>query len=154
MMRSLNNEHILHLYEVYETTNSIYFVVDLLEGGELLNKIRAKPHLSELDIQTMMRHLCSALAHIHEKNIMHRDLKPENLLLKSKSSNFDIVIADFGLATLVDDPNILFKRCGTPGFVAPEILAYKDDQPLYNEKCDIFSAGVILFIALTGKQPF
>lgn len=110
MMRSLNNEHILHLYEVYETTNSIYFVVDLLEGGELLNKIRAKPHLSELDIQTMMRHLCSALAHIHEKNIMHRDLKPENLLLKSKSSNFDIVIADFGLATLVDDPNILFKR--------------------------------------------
>lgn len=85
---------------------------------------------------------------------MHRDLKPENLLLKSKQADFDIVLADFGLATFISDPNILFRRCGTPGFVAPEVLSYKEGDPIYNEKCDIFSAGVIFYLTLTGKQPF
>jgi len=56
---------------------------------------------------------------------MHRDIKPENLLLRECSNNYDIVIADFGLATLLNEKNIIFKRCGTPGYIAPEILAYK-----------------------------
>jgi serine/threonine protein kinase len=80
------------------------------------------------------------LAHIHSKNCLHRDLKPENLLLRTKDSDHDIVIADFGLATFLDG-DILFKRfkfysnpfrCGTPGFVAPEILLYKDNVPFYD----------------------
>ena len=73
----------------------------------------------------LIRNLVLALYHLHEKNIMHRDLKPENLLLKSKSSDSDIIVADFGLATRIDVQDILFKRCGTPGFVAPEVLSYK-----------------------------
>jgi len=72
-----------------------------------------------------MKNLLMALLHLHEKNIMHRDLKPENLLLKSKSNDYDIVVADFGLATFTDIKDILFKRCGTPGFVAPEVLLFK-----------------------------
>eukprot|EP00825_Cyclidium_porcatum_P043091 TRINITY_DN603_c0_g1_i10.p1 TRINITY_DN603_c0_g1~~TRINITY_DN603_c0_g1_i10.p1 ORF type:complete len:385 (+),score=86.00 TRINITY_DN603_c0_g1_i10:78-1232(+) len=133
---------------------AIYFVVDLIDGGELLNKIRSKESISEIDVQQLMRNLCYALSYLHEKQIMHRDLKPENLLLKSKQSDFDIVLADFGLATFLNDQNILFRRCGTPGFVAPEVLSYKEGDPMYNEKCDIFSAGVIFYLALTGKQPF
>lgn len=65
---------------------------------------------------------------------MHRDLKPENLLLKSKNSDSEIVVADFGLATRIDIENILFKRCGTPGFVAPEVLLYKVKQLLSSRK--------------------
>ena len=73
-----------------------------------------------------MKSLLIGLEHMHDNNIMHRDLKPENLLLKTKEGDFDIVIADFGLATTYDDTSkILFKRCGTPGYVAPEILLYK-----------------------------
>ena len=94
-----------------------------------------------------------ALAHLHSKKCMHRDLKPENLLLKDKDNDYDIVIADFGLATFINE-DILFKRCGTPGFVAPEILLYKEGDPFYDEKCDVFSAGVIFYLLITGKQPF
>ena len=71
-----------------------------------------------------MKNLVSALSHLHERNIMHRDLKPENILCRSKEKSYDLVLADFGLATFKNDPNMLFKRCGTPGFVSPEILNY------------------------------
>lgn len=100
-----------------------------------------------------MYNFLKALAHIHSKKCVHRDLKPENLLLKTKESHHEIVIADFGLAAFLNE-EILFKRCGTPGFVAPEILMYKEEDPFYDEKCDIFSAGVIFYILVTGKQPF
>ena len=79
--------------------------------------------------------------------IVHRDLKPENLLLRNHDNNYDIVIADFGLAACLNE-NLLFKRCGTPGFVAPEILEYTEGNPIYDEKCDVFSAGVILYLLI------
>ena len=84
---------------------------------------------------------------------MHRDLKPENLLLKNKYDDSHIIIADFGLATFLDE-QILFKRCGTPGFVAPEVLSYNDGDKFYDVKCDVFSAGIIFYILLTGVAPF
>jgi len=82
---------------------------------------------------------------------MHRDLKPENLLMKSKVNDHDCVVADFGLATFTNIKEILFKRCGTPGFVAPEVLLYKEGDPFYDVKCDIFSAGIIFYLLLVGK---
>ncbi|EAS06002.1 Serine/Threonine kinase domain protein (macronuclear) [Tetrahymena thermophila SB210] len=154
IMRNLHSEFLINLYEVYETTNSIYFVVDLLNGGELLHRVRDKGTINEQDLRNLMRNLLSALYHLHQKGIMHRDLKPENLLLKSKSNDHDIVVADFGLATFTDIKDILFKRCGTPGFVAPEVLLYKEGDPFYDVKCDIFSAGIIFYLLLVGKQPF
>lgn len=156
-MKRLSHPHILTLHEVHETKNSIYLVLDVVKGGELLRKIREKQLISHKDLANVMRNLLEALAHIHENGIMHRDLKPENILLREENNIADIVIADFGLASLTNLPlnEILFKRCGTPGFVAPEILGYKDGQEeFYDEKCDIFSAGVILHILLTGKKPF
>ena len=95
--------------------------------------------------------MISALSHMHLKHIMHRDLKPENILCRSKDKHYDLVLADFGLATFRDEPNMLFKRCGTPGFVAPEILLYDEDNEMYDCACDIFSAGVIFYLLLTGK---
>lgn len=84
------------------------------------------------------------------KGIMHRDLKPENLILSAAGEDTNVKIADFGLATYIESDNQLYKRCGTPGYVAPEVLA---DQ-VYDGKVDIFSAGVILFVLLTGTSPF
>ncbi|CAD8069420.1 unnamed protein product [Paramecium primaurelia] len=152
VMRRLNQENLVKLYETYETQNSIYFILDILKGGELLIKVKQQP-LSAPSLQKLMYNLMKALCHLHSKKCIHRDLKPENLLLKEKDNDTDIVIADFGLACFLNE-DILFKRCGTPGFVAPEILLYKEGDPFYDEKCDVFSAGVIFYVLLTGRQPF
>lgn len=117
----------MHLYEVYETVNSIYFVVDILSGGELLNRIKEKVALTSETVRLLFQNILIAILNLNLKNIIHRDLKPENLLLKNKDNDYEIVIADFGLATVLDEPEkIIFKRCGTPGFVAPEVLNFKD----------------------------
>ncbi|CAD8082037.1 unnamed protein product [Paramecium primaurelia] len=152
VMRRLNQESILRLHEVHETQNSIYFVLDLLEGGELFSRFQNTIY-SPQRIQQLMYNLLKALFHMHSKKCMHRDLKPENLLLKSKNNDTDIVIADFGLAHIMDQQPF-YKRCGTPGFVAPEILNYNGQGQFYNEKCDIFSAGVIFYFIVSGIQPF
>ena len=150
-MRVLNHKNILKLYEVFETEHSIYLVVDLLCGGELVSRIQSnKKPPTYLDIVMLSKNLLEALQHLHSKGIMHRDIKPENLLLRDESNIYDIVLADFGLAAKIHQPEeeILFKRCGTPGFVAPEVLSFKEGkgQPFYNEKCDIFSMGALLYL--------
>lgn len=150
IMRSLHHKNILKLYEVYETEHSLYLVVDLLSGGELVSHIQKdiKPP-SFLEISFLIKNLLEALDHMHSQGIMHRDIKPENLLLRDSSNVYDIVLADFGLSTIINQPieDILFKRCGTPGFVAPEILAYKEGKSnFYNERCDIFSVGSLFYL--------
>ncbi|CAD8116784.1 unnamed protein product [Paramecium sonneborni] len=154
VMRKLNHPNIVKLHEVHETTNSVYFVVDIITGGELLQRVRETGFLPAETLQKLAYNLLSALNHLHTYKIAHRDLKPENLLLRSNENNYDIILADFGLAAQLIDDNILFKRCGTPGFVAPEILDYMEGQQFYDEKCDVFSAGVILYLLITGGQPF
>ena len=86
---------------------------------------------------------------MHKKKVIHRDLKPENIIFKN-TKNIDIGIVDLGFATKEKDYDKLFKRCGTPGYVAPEIL---NDKP-YDCKVDIYSCGIIFYIILTGKIPF
>ena len=149
-MKKINHKNLLRLFQVYETKHSIYLVLEVLKGGELIKKIKEKSLYEEKDIARILRNILEALQHLHDIGIMHRDLKPENLLLKSSEESFqEVVIADFGLATsfTIEPKMILFKRCGTPGFVAPEILSYKDGQEgFYDEKCDVFSAGVIFYL--------
>ena len=86
---------------------------------------------------------------MHENNIIHRDLKPENMIFKSKDS-YDIRIVDFGLSEFVNDSEQLYKRSGTPGYVAPEILL---GLP-YDFKVDVYSLGVLFFTMITGRRPF
>lgn len=87
---------------------------------------------------------------MHIKGIIHRDLKPENLILASKENDYNLKIADFGLASFIQRGESLFLRCGSPGYVAPELLEDKG----YYTKADIFSAGIILYVMLTGRPAF
>jgi len=150
IMRKLENDNIIKLYDVYENESYIYLILELLHGGELFERIIKKGIYTEKDAAILMEKMLSALDCMHSKNMMHRDIKPENLILKDMENNYDVKIADFGLATYVTQGELLFKRCGTPGYVAPEILA--DEK--YDQKVDVFSAGVILYILLTGGSPF
>ena len=141
LMKILDHPNIIKLYEVYEGEYHIYLVMELLKGGELFDRIVKKGINKEKDACIIIVRLLSALEYLHELGIMHRDIKPENLILKDEK-DFEIKLADFGLAEFVTKTDLLFRRCGTPGYVAPEILA---DKP-YDTKVDVFSAGVILYI--------
>lgn len=121
----------------------------MIKGGELFELILRKGTFPEKDCALIISQILSAVEFLHGLGIMHRDIKPENIILKDKSTNYHVFLADFGLASYFDR-DLLFKRCGTPGYVAPEIL---DDKP-YKEKVDIFSCGVILYILLSGCSPF
>ena len=127
--------------------------MELLAGGELLKALAVKRKVKEKNVKKVIKNLLIGLAHIHSKGIMHRDLKPENLMLKSSKRMHKAKLIDFGLATFVDVDEFLYKRCGTPGFVAPEVIILGAKEK-YSEKCDIFSAGVIFYILLTGESPF
>lgn len=122
----MDHPNVIKLHETYETSKYIHLVLPFLEGGELFEKIKSKGLYRESDARPVMRQFFSALEYIHAKNIVHRDLKPENLLLASKSNNSDLMIADFGLATVLESPEQkLYSRCGSPGYVAPELLQEK-----------------------------
>lgn len=157
IMQALRHPYIMSLEEVHESKNSIYLVLELLEGGELFNHISSKNKLTFQDVSRVMRCLLEALVYLSDRGVMHRDLKPENMILKDKEKlEFSqLKLVDFGLATFVNVDEYLFKRCGTPGYVAPEIINAPSDQNVhYTPKCDVFSAGIIFYILLTGKSPF
>ena len=151
MLRNIEHPNVIKLYETFESTKYIHLLLPYLEGGELFDKIKSKGLIKESDARPIMHNFISALAYVHSKLIVHRDLKPENLLLASKENNWDLMIADFGLATTLTEPNQkLYMRCGSPGYVAPELLQEKG----YNCQADVFSVGVIFYIILTGRPLF
>lgn len=146
-MQNINHPNALKLHEVHETKNSLYLVLEMVSGGELLKKINKNKVFKEKDIKLLIMKIFLALEHIHSKQIVHRDLKPDNLLLRDDENIHDIVIADFGLSCFLnDDQEILYKRCGTPGYVAPEVLRWHEGDPFYDTKSDIFSVGCILYL--------
>ena len=147
LMRCMSHENIIQLYEVYESERSIYLVLELIQGKSLqeaVEKTTSRETYSEIKIINMIRSILDALAYIASKGIMHRDLKPDNILL-DKSDKIKIV--DFGLATYIKVDNYIFKKCGTPGYIAPEVFKYDEKNHLtnYDDRCDVFSAGCILF---------
>lgn len=157
VMQRLSNKYVMQLEEVHESKNSIYLVLELLEGGELLSYISQKDHVTLKEVHRIMKCIMEALAYMASRNVMHRDLKPDNMILKNKSPLDSCVLklVDFGLATSTDVPEYLFKRCGTPGFVAPEVInAPTNENVHYSVKCDVYSAGIIFYILLSGKSPF
>jgi calcium/calmodulin-dependent protein kinase I len=124
-----------------------YIVLELIEGGELFDRICKKDHYTERDARVVMHQLASAIATAHMRGVCHRDLKPENILLASQRDDTTIKIADLGFAKVTHGKNdLLTTPCGTPGYVAPEVISGKP----YNASCDVWSLGVILYILLVG----
>mmetsp|Transcript_54742 Transcript_54742/g.62927 ORF Transcript_54742/g.62927 Transcript_54742/m.62927 type:complete len:657 (-) Transcript_54742:48-2018(-) len=156
IMRHTNHENIIRLYEVYETEKSIYLVLELVQGKsmqEVLKKPNFKELYSEIKCINLIRSLLDALGYLASRNIMHRDLKPDNILLDKGEK---IKIVDFGLATFIKIDEYIFKKCGTPGYIAPEVFKYDHKNPStnYDDRCDVFSAGCILFFMLFGVPFF
>ena len=132
------------------TINHYYLVAEYLEGGELFDRIVDKSSYTESEARDTCKILFGALSYMNSKGIVHRDLKPENLLLQFKNSDSEIKIADFGFAKKATGDHSLSTMCGTPGYVAPEILR----KEKYGTKADMWSMGCIIFIMLGGYPPF
>ncbi|CAD8174342.1 unnamed protein product [Paramecium pentaurelia] len=154
LMRQVDHPNIIKLYEVNETANSLYICLELLEGGQLYEQLKKKVIFTNKEIQTIIKGLLEGLKHIHSKDIMHRDIKLENILFKKQNAIDTVCLADFGLATYVHEKIYLYSRCGTPGFVAPEVLNIKDLSTKYDKVCDIYSLGLVFHLLLTGKSVF
>lgn len=146
-MRSLAHLNVIELREVYETDNSLYLVMELLKGGNMVSYLTAQSSFSDHDTRCFLFAILQAVAHMHERGVMHRDIKPDNILLRNKEiAESNICVADFGLSSFTNVDRFLFSRCGTPGFVAPEIFHYESGAQKYSEVCDEFSVGVIFHI--------
>nr|XP_007970007.2 serine/threonine-protein kinase DCLK3 [Chlorocebus sabaeus] len=149
IIQSLSHPNIVKLHEVYETDTEIYLILEYVQGGDLFDAIIESVKFPEPDAALMIMDLCKALVHMHDKSIVHRDLKPENLLVqRNEDKSTTLKLADFGLAKHVVRP--IFTVCGTPTYVAPEILSEKG----YGLEVDMWAAGVILYILLCGFPPF
>lgn len=144
-MRKIDHNCIIHLHEVHETENTYYMIMDYLEGETLLEMIKNQGRLTYFQIMNLMIAIAQGLKYLHSQGIIHRDLKPENILFQDTSLK-DPVIVDLGLATFENESEYLFPRCGTPGYVAPEVINIKSQSAKYSSVCDVFSLGVIFHI--------
>ncbi|XP_054777923.1 CBL-interacting serine/threonine-protein kinase 12-like [Prosopis cineraria] len=150
ILRRVRHPNIVQLFEVMATKTKIYFVMEYVRGGELFNKV-ARGRLKEEVARKYFQQLISAVEFCHARGVYHRDLKPENLLL---DENGDLKVSDFGLSAVSDQirqDGLFHTFCGTPAYVAPEVLARKGYD---GAKVDLWSCGVILFVLMAGYLPF
>ncbi|XP_050074844.1 calcium/calmodulin-dependent protein kinase type 1 [Anopheles maculipalpis] len=141
--------NIVQLLETFEDKSKVYLIMELVTGGELFDRIVEKGSYTERDASNLIRQVLEAVDYMHEQGVVHRDLKPENLLYYSPAEDSKIMISDFGLSKM-EDSGFMATACGTPGYVAPEVLAQKP----YGKAVDVWSIGVISYILLCGYPPF
>ncbi|XP_075806476.1 serine/threonine-protein kinase DCLK2 isoform X4 [Microtus pennsylvanicus] len=149
ILRRVKHPNIIMLVEEMETPTELFLVMELVKGGDLFDAITSSTKYTERDGSAMVYNLANALRYLHGLSIVHRDIKPENLLVcEYPDGTKSLKLGDFGLATVVEGP--LYTVCGTPTYVAPEIIA----ETGYGLKVDVWAAGVITYILLCGFPPF
>ncbi|KAK9525453.1 hypothetical protein VZT92_016159 [Zoarces viviparus] len=150
VLRKIKHENIVALEDIYESPDHLYLIMQLVSGGELFDRIVEKGFYTEKDASTLIRQVLDAVTYLHKMAIVHRDLKPENLLYFNTQDESKIMISDFGLSKMEGSGDVMSTACGTPGYVAPEVLAQKP----YSKAVDCWSIGVIAYILLCGYPPF
>ena len=151
ILRTLDHPNILKIFEFYSSKESYSIVTELCQGGELFQEIIDRGPFNETYAAYVMLQILSAINYCHGMKIVHRDLKPENILIVERDSSGRprIKIADFGTSKMFEKGAVQRKLVGSSYYIAPEVL-----KKHYDEKCDIWSCGVIMYILLSGRPPF
>ncbi|KAG9332684.1 hypothetical protein JZ751_014782, partial [Albula glossodonta] len=164
VLHKIKHTNIVSLEDIFESKSHLYLVMQLqqlgltldvtpfhsVSGGELFDRIVEKGFYTEKDASKLIQQILDAVKYLHDMGIVHRDLKPENLLYYSMEEDSKIMISDFGLSKIEGSGSVMSTACGTPGYVAPEVLAQKP----YSKAVDCWSIGVISYILLCGYPPF
>lgn len=149
ILRELDHPHIVRCFEVFEDENRCYISTEYCPAGDLFTEITKMKKFKESQASELIRQVLSALVYCHEKGVSHRDLKPENILLMETNENLSIKLADFGNSIEFNKESKLSGCFGSAYYIAPEVF-----ENSYNENCDIWSVGIIMYILLTGRPPY
>lgn len=142
--------NIVKIIEYYESQRSLYIVTEYLNGGELFDKISQKGSFTEKEVHGIVTQILSAIIYLHDLNIIHRDLKPENIIFEKLGlDEMNLKLIDFGTSREIQKDQKLKIKMGTPYYIAPEVL-----KKNYDQKCDVWSLGVITYILFCGYPPF
>jgi len=145
-----DNSKVVRIKDYFEDDDNIYFILELCKNKSLLEYLKKRGRLNEIEVKCFIFQLLQGLKYLHQKKIIHRSLKPSNLLLDNKN---ELKIGDFGLAAqLTIDKERIFEKCGTPPYMAPEI--FENNGKGYSFEVDIWSVGIIMYQLLTGNLPF
>ena len=152
VLQKVKHAYIVQLYESYECLDRVYLVMELATGGELFDRIVCRGYFTERDATRVLFMVLDGVRYLHSLGITHRDLKPENLLYYHPGNDSKIMITDFGLSNSRQnaDDDTMDTTCGTPEYIAPEILMRKP----YTNAVDMWAVGVITYILLSGQMPF
>ncbi|XP_030632263.1 serine/threonine-protein kinase ULK2 isoform X3 [Chanos chanos] len=156
ILKELQHENIVALYDVQETPNSVFLVMEYCNGGDLADYLQAKGTLREDTIRVFLQQIAAAMRILNSKGIIHRDLKPQNILLsyvgrkKSNINGIRVKIADFGFARYLQSNMMAATLCGSPMYMAPEVIMSQN----YDAKADLWSIGTVVYQCLVGKPPF
>ncbi|XP_023699577.1 serine/threonine-protein kinase ULK2 isoform X1 [Paramormyrops kingsleyae] len=156
ILKELQHENIVALYDVQETPNSVFLVMEFCNGGDLADYLQAKGTLREDTLRVFLQQIAAAMRVLNSKGIIHRDLKPQNILLsyvgrrKSSLNGIRIKIADFGFARYLQSNMMAATLCGSPMYMAPEVIMSQN----YDAKADLWSIGTVIYQCLVGKPPF
>lgn len=151
MLQRLKHPHIVRFVDWFESRDKYYIVTELAQGGELFDRICEQGKFTEKDASQTIKQVLGAVDYLHKNNVVHRDLKPENLLYMTKSIDSDLVLADFGIAKMLDSKDeVLTTMAGSFGYAAPEVMLKKG----HGKPVDMWSMGVITYTLLCGYSPF
>ena len=141
-LKKLSHPNIAKIKSLYCVGDELCIVMEYVRGKRMIDVLKQNGHFSERRTAGIAKQLLMTIGYIHEKNVIHRDLKPENLLINQEDDNLVVKLVDFGLAAFIGVKYYGFKKCGTAGFIAPEIFR---DEP-FSDQIDVFSLGVVLFV--------
>lgn len=147
-MKKIKHINVIRLLEVFENPKEVFIVMEYAGGGDLLHYVKEKKRLSEKEGKTIFRQIVYGLAHIHSRNVLHRDIKLDNILLDGEEG---VKICDFGVSRIIDKHKTINDQCGTPAYIAPEIISNVGYKGFY---VDHWSLGILLFAILCGTVPF